>query len=153
MFESLPSYAFFIRHAKGVHLTNFAFSAQIPFWRLTSLKYRDISWDEQGNPKDNYEISTPGIGMYIEDVQELYLQSWRENTQTDETPILYLKDVRDAKIESPIRRRNAEPWCVIRGKESQDILIYGQNNLNSSIVLEKDVNKNSIYLQHNTKGN
>ncbi len=149
MFESLPCYALFIRHAKGVQLQNISFTAKSPFWRLTTYIYKNIKWDEQGNPTNYFENSTPSNAVYIEDTDGLILSDWRENCYTNEAPLLYLKDVQNAQIETPLHNRTVPQWCTIAGENSKSVYFKGPalTTLNKHIELKKEVKKTSIYLE------
>jgi len=123
MFGALPSYAFYIRHAKGVQLQNISWEASIPFWRITTHKYKDINWDEQGNPTNNFEKASPNIAIWVEDVHDFVLSDWQERAVSDNTEILYLKDIHNAQIDSPIKYRNNRHWCTIHGGDIDTIQI------------------------------
>ncbi len=141
MFEALPCYAFYIRHARGVLIQNISYETISPFWRLTTTKYRDIIWDEKGNPTNYFEVSTPGIAMWVEDVYDFSLSDWREKDSPDNTEILYLKDVHKAKIDKPLYSRNCEKWCTIHGGDEKSIHFTGyesaEHNKDVKIKTEK----------------
>lgn len=131
MFGALPSYAFYIRHAKGVQLQNISFEASTPFWRITTHKYKDITWNEQGNPTNYFEKASPGIAIWVEDVNDFILSDWQERTVSDSTEVLYLRDIQSARIDRPMNSRSIKHWCTVHGGDTDTIQI------NSSEPIEK----------------
>ncbi len=121
MFGALPSYAFYIRHARNVQLQNFSFETVSPFWRINTHTYKDIIWDEQGNPTNYFEKSSPGIAIWAEDVQHFILSDWHEKGTSDNTEILYLKDIQNAQISTPLNNRSNSHWCTIQGGKPDTI--------------------------------
>ncbi len=123
MFGSLPSYAFYIRHARSVQLQNISIEALYPFWRITTQKYKDIIWNEQGKPTNHFEDSSPGIAIWVEDVHNFILSDWQEKTSSDHTEILYLKDVHNVQIDTPVTPRTHTNWCTIQGESRNSICV------------------------------
>lgn len=140
MFGALPCYAFYIRHARGVQLQNISFETHSPFWRISTHKYRDINWNEQGNPTNLFENSSPGIAIWVEDVHDFILTDWQERKNTDKTEILYLKDVQNAQIARPLHSRTNSQWCTIQGGNKNSIYFKntdtGDHNQDIKIIKE-----------------
>lgn len=138
MFGALPSYAYFIRHAKNIMLSNISFSAEEPFWRLVNLKSRETVWNEDGIPVNNSEPSTPNIAVYVEDVDELLINQWREKTITNEVPLLYLRDVKNARIDTPLHNRKNQHWCTIEGNDPSSVFFTStvHNKQGENIILK-----------------
>ncbi|HOK10611.1 MAG TPA: glycosyl hydrolase family 28 protein [Candidatus Hydrogenedens sp.] len=126
MFEALPCYAFFIRHARGVQMQNISFEARPSFWRITTDKYRDIIWNEKAEPTNLFEMASPGIAIWADDVQEFTLSDWREKTKLDDSVVIFLKDVERAQIETPIYIQNNPLWCIVKGGNVDTIQFKGQ---------------------------
>ncbi len=124
MFGALPSYAFFIRHARNVQLQNFSFETVAPFWRITTHKYKDILWDERGNPTNYFEHSSPEIAIWAEDVIDFIFSNWHEKNTSNTTEILYLKDVQNAQIDTPLHHRNISHWYTIQGGQTDTIQFH-----------------------------
>ncbi|MCX8064556.1 MAG: glycoside hydrolase family 28 protein [Candidatus Hydrogenedentes bacterium] len=125
MFGALPSYAFFIRHAKNIMLNNISFSGEENFWRIKNLKFRETWWNEDGIPINNSEPSTPGLAFYLEDVDGFKISQWREKANTTESPLIYLKCVKNARIDTPLHTRETVHWCTIAGKDNTNIEFTG----------------------------
>jgi hypothetical protein len=126
MFQSLPVMPFFVRHAKGVQLQNIFIFSKIPFWRLTTYKYKNIKWDEQGNPTNLFENATPSNAVYIEDTNGLSCRLRGELAAPMRRLFLYLKDVQNAQIETPLHNRTTPQWCTIAGKDSKAFILKVQ---------------------------
>lgn len=125
MFAALPSYAFYIHHAQGVQLQNISFESTPSFWRITTHKYKDVAWDEHGNPMNYFQKSSPGIAIWVEDVQNFILSDWHEKKTDDTTEILYLKDVQNAQISTPLNSRSNPHWCTIQKGKPNTIHFTG----------------------------
>ncbi|MGC9055187.1 MAG: glycoside hydrolase family 28 protein, partial [Candidatus Hydrogenedens sp.] len=132
MFGALPCYAFYIRHAKGVQLQNISFEASNSFWRITTHKYKDIIWDEQGNPTNYFENASPGIAIWVEDVRDFVLSDWQERNVSDNTEILYLKDIQNAQIDRPNNYRVNKHWCTVHSEGTKTI------HIKNSELVEQD---------------
>lgn len=128
MFGAMPSYAFFIRHAKNIMLNNISFSAEEPFWRIADLKLRDTMWNENGVPVNNSKPASPGISIYVEDVDGIMIHQWREKANTSDSPLIHLKNVSNARIDTPLHYRKTPHWCTVVGGDTNSIKYTGSTD-------------------------
>ncbi len=138
MFGALPSYALFIRHAKNIMLNNVSFTAEESFWRITNLTLRDTIWSEDGVPTNNSQPADPEISAYIEDVDGLMITQWREKAKSTNSPLLYLRDVINARIDTPLHYRKTSHWCTVYNYDPNSVEFTGSTNnkIGENIIIQ-----------------
>ena len=123
MFGTLPSYGFFIRHAKNVHLSNIELS---------------------------YEQQDERSAIICDDVDGLDLIDVRGEGSRSGAPLFQFRDVKNAFISSSRALNPVNIFLQIEGK-SEDIYLSGNDfrHANTAINLTESLPPKTVHLKGN----
>lgn len=99
MFGSLPAYAFYVRHARGITFDDV-----------------DVS----------YAVTDSRPSLFCDDVQELTVRGWRSRVQPDGDPAVFLHNVKGATFSGGTASGGATTYLRVEG-DSADIALLGMD--------------------------
>jgi hypothetical protein len=121
MFGPLPAYAWFIRHANNLTISDIEVSYEPGFWRLTTDVYRDIHWPEGNEPPSHSEPGDAGHALFVEDVHGLSIDGLRARASGDGAALMRLVDVREALLRGILPMGETPVLLEVAGAASAEI--------------------------------
>ncbi len=148
MFEGLPAYAWYCRHADGVTMRNIDVRYEEGYWRQTNEGDTRLEWPEGelGAPKPSGP-GIPGSAMVCDDVQDLRIDAFQARMDADGTPQIRFVNVRDALLTGIMTSKDSGPLIEVAGDQTDQIRVDVpmSGDTGKSITLKDDVPPSAVH--------
>ena len=134
MFGAVPVYGLFVRHARGVTLTNVNLRTANEFWRIPNADER-TRWDPETMRPTQIAPGTPGHAALFDNVRDLQIQMLRADTP-EGAPVLRFVNVQDATITNCTTTERTSTFLQVQGEATAGIGIIACDLRRAATALE-----------------
>jgi hypothetical protein len=124
MFDGLPGYGFYCRHAHGLSLSDINLTYGEGFWRLDDEKDSKTNWRKPGGLPEPSSPGRPGPAVVCEDVDGIKISGLAARPSADD-PVIVFRDVRNALVTQCMLAEKAVAFLDVAGKQSDAIHMAG----------------------------
>ena len=147
MFEGLPAYAMYCRHADGVTLRNVQVSYEDGFWRQTNEGDTRLQWPngDLGAPHPSAP-GTPGLAMVCDDVRGLRVDGFQAQPDPEGASLIRFVNVRNALLAGMMASEGPSPLLEVAGERSAQIHVdvWGQTDSGGAVSIEDGVSPSAV---------
>ena len=153
MFKTLPCYGLYIRHVRGLVLSNLQLQYTDPYWRVptwATWNKRPVNWSTPTGVPDPSEPGIPGPALLAEDVSDLDIHALQTRASSDGAPVLQFIDVRDAFLHGSRAPANTSVYLHVQGPRTGRIRLVDNmlRESKSPVRCTADVPQNAVLLDN-----